>query len=143
MSLSILIQREPSNLASTFGVVFVNGRFFSFSLEDELRERAGVPVSEWKIKGVTAIPAGEYPIRLALSPRLRRDVPWVDAVPGFSHIQIHPLNRSDESEGCIGAGYGRDDAKAMLLRSRDACDELTRLIRSAGGARLRIRNPEA
>lgn len=138
----VRIIREPSAQGATFGVVFVDGRFFSFSLEDEIRERPGVPVAEWKIAKVTAIPAGVYPLRLAPSPRLRRVVPWVDHVPGFSAIQIHPLNKAEESEGCIGLGYGRDDARAFLRDSRVACDELTRRIQSAGGAVLQIENPD-
>jgi hypothetical protein len=141
--IEIVVQREPSVNGATFGVIFVNGRFFGFSLEDEIRERPGEPVEAWKVKGVTAIPAGVYPVRLAISPRLRRVVPWVDNVPGFSHIQIHPLNRTTETEGCIGAGYRRDDARAMLLESRAACDALTRMIESAEGARLAVLNPLA
>lgn len=130
----IRIVREPTRDDGTFGVVFVDGHFFGFSLEDTVRETPGVPVDRWKVKGVTAIPAGAYVARLALSPRARRDVPWLDDVPGFSAIQIHPLNRTDETEGCIGIGFARRAGPPpLLMQSRAACDELTRRIRSAGG----------
>jgi hypothetical protein len=133
----IRIVREPSRDDGTFGVVFVNGHFFGFSLEDPVREVDGVDVAAWKVKGVTAIPAGTYGARLALSPRARRDVPWLDAVPGFSAIQIHPLNRTEETEGCIGIGFARRSGPPpVLLQSRAACDELTRRMRSAGGKAL-------
>jgi hypothetical protein len=130
--MEIRIVRERSQDGATFGVVFVDGQFFGFSLEDVSREVPGAPVPEWKVPGVTAIPSGRYPIRIAMSPRARREVPWLDGVPGFSHIQIHPLNRSEETEGCVGVGFGRKDKpEPTLLESRAACDALTRRIKSA------------
>jgi hypothetical protein len=139
----IRVVRELSRDDATFGVVFVDGHFFGFSLEDTIREVAGQAVSEWKRKGVTAIPAGTYRVDVAMSPRARRPVPWLRDVPGFTAIQIHPLNRSDETEGCIGIGFARKAGPPpLLLQSRVACDELTRRLQSAEGpATCVVENP--
>lgn len=135
----IRIIREPLNGDHTPGVAFVNGLYFAWSCEDPVREVPGMPVHAWKVKGLTAIPAGTYPIVLAMSPKRKIVVPWLLEVPGFSSIQIHPLNRASESEGCIGLGYKR--TTEGIQQSRPACVALTEIIRSRGGdARITIEN---
>ena len=123
----------------------MDGHFFSFSLEDQLRERPGEPVSAWKIHGKTAIPAGEYVIAMTYSPRFKRVLPELLSVPGFTGIRIHPMNRSTESEGCIGLGRRR--AHAVIYESASACDELERLIVAATARHeptiIRLENPSS
>lgn len=132
--------REPRQDDHTPGVLFVNGRYFSFTLEDIEREIAGQPVASWKVKGETAIPLGTYGLHVATSPRLGRPVPWLIDVPGFTAIQIHPLNVAAESEGCIGLGYTR--TLKGIGQSRGACDALTAVLVSNGGTgRITIESP--
>lgn len=128
-TVNIRLIREPSYQATTLGVVFVDGRFFSFALEDEVRERPGVPVDAWKVAGNTAIPAGRYRVRLTHSPRFGRVLPELVDVPGFTGIRIHPGNTSEDTEGCLLLGVQRADAR--VLSSRAACAELERRIRAA------------
>jgi len=61
--------RKPSEHHVTFGTLFVDEVMECLTLEDEIRERPGVPVSEWKVPGQTAIPARRYSIRLTMSRR--------------------------------------------------------------------------
>lgn len=123
--------REPTVDASTFGVLLKNGHFFAFTLEDAIREVPNQPVETWKVPGQTAIPAGTYRIDVTHSPRFGRKLPILLGVPGFSGIRIHPLNNSDETEGCIGVGLDRDDKNLRLLRSAVAVHALQDYIDAA------------
>lgn len=121
--MTIRIVRERSIPPGvTHGVVFVDDRYFGWSLEDEIREVPGQPVARWKVAGQTAIPAGTYPVAVTFSPRFQRLLPEVGNVPGFSSIRIHPGNRVNDTEGCLLIGYGRKPG--AIEQSRVACDEL-------------------
>lgn len=69
-----------------------------------MREVPGVPVSEWKIKGATAIPAGTYEIELRQSARFGPDTMTLLDVPGYQYIRIHAGNTSADTEGCLLPG---------------------------------------
>lgn len=121
--------REPSMNATTLGVLFVDGRFFSFSLEDEVRERAGEPVESWKVPGKTAIPAGRYAVKVSWSPRFQRPLPEILDVPGFTGIRIHIGNRASDTSGCILVGFQRSNA--VVLESTKAFTELQARLEAA------------
>lgn len=138
--------REPTRDGTTMGVLFVDGRWFSFTCEDAIREVPGQPVSAWKVPRQTAIPAGRYRVMVTPSPRFGRVLPLVLDVEGFTGIRMHALNDIEETEGCIGPGFGRDDEAhpPRLLRSRAAEELLTERIQAAevsGACWLTIENP--
>ena len=54
---------------ATIGELMLDGARLVYTLEDEIREVPGMPVGNWKIKGATAIPAGNYRVTLEDSPR--------------------------------------------------------------------------
>jgi hypothetical protein len=126
------LQREPSDGGATLGALYLNDVWQCWTLEDAIREpsmqtvqRALTPpawVATWKVPGKTAIPAGRYTILLTLSHRFKIVLPELVGVPGFSGIRIHVLNVSTETEGCIGVGRVRAEAK--ILESRIAMDAL-------------------
>lgn len=82
--------------------------FRCFTLEDEHREV--------KEPGRTRIPAGRYEIKLrnvgGMNTRYterwnwHRGMLWLQNVPGFKWIYIHPGNRHEHTEGCILTGDG-------------------------------------
>lgn len=127
----IRIIREPTINRTTLGVVFIDGRFLSFSLEDAVREIPGQPVQAWKVRGETAIPAGRYRVRFTFSPRFQRRMLELVDVPGFSGIRIHPGNTARDTEGCLLLGVQRADARLVnstaavraLEAAVDAADE--------------------
>jgi hypothetical protein len=123
--------REPSADGATLGVLFVNGRFECFVLEDTVREQAGQPVSTWKIAGRSAIPAGRYEVVVTMSARFGRRLPLLVDVPGFAGIRIHPGNTSEDTEGCLLPGRLR--AAARVGESRVAFDNLFRQLEAALG----------
>ena len=71
--MKLTLMRQPSEAGATVGKLFIDGAFVCWTLEDEIREVEGRPVSEWKIKGATAIPAGQYRVTLEPSARFGPD----------------------------------------------------------------------
>lgn len=108
--MNLRLVREPSQDGATLGVLFVNGAFECFVLEDPVREIPGKPVSEWKVYGATAIPSGRYQVVITHSARFKRRLPWLMNVPGFEGIRIHAGNRSKDTEGCLLPGRTRGPA---------------------------------
>jgi len=116
---------------STIGTLWINGEHCCFTLED--------PVRPHKIPGGTAIPAGTYPVRLALSPKRKIIVPWIDDVPKYSNIQIHVGNYPKDTDGCILVGT--DYAENMILHSKVAFERLMAKLKVANQITITIHNP--
>ena len=127
--MTLRLVREPSIGGTTLGCVFIDGHFACFSLEDQLREIPGQPVTAWKVAGGTAIPAGRYRVLVTESPRFGRPLPLLVAVPGFEGVRIHPGNTVADTEGCILVG--RDRQPGRVLQSRVAFDALFAQIAAA------------
>lgn len=103
----LLLQRYSDSNQSTLGLLFVNKKFFCYTLEDMY--------NNVKIPGKTRIPAGRYKlgIRKADTPltlKYRERYPWfknhieVLNVPGFTGIYIHIGNTDRDTDGCILVG---------------------------------------
>lgn len=110
--MTLRLIREPTVDGTTLGVLFLNGRFYCFSLEDAVHDGPKVP-------GSTAIPAGRYEVRITWSPKFNRLLPEVLAVPGFSGIRLHPGNSIADTAGCILLGIQR--AGVRIVESERAC----------------------
>jgi len=100
MELSLI--RKEFTTESTIGDLLIDGKFYSFTLEDMYRDK--------KIKGVTAIPYGTYEVIINFSNRFQRPMPLLLNVPGFDGIRIHNGNKAEHTEGCILVGFtkGKD-----------------------------------
>lgn len=103
---------------STIGRLFVNGVFQCWTLEDKVREILGRPVAEWKVQNQTAIPVGEYEVKLTFSNRFQKVLPLLLDVPGFTGVRFHSGNTKEHTDGCplVGLGTFRD----TLTQSRAA-----------------------
>jgi hypothetical protein len=106
--------REVSSSDATHGVLFIDGRYECFTLEDVVRPE--------KIAGETAIPSGRYQITITQSPRFRRPLPLLHDVPEFRGIRIHPGNTALHTAGCLLVGQGRTPNR--VTRSRKAMEAL-------------------
>lgn len=132
--------REPSHQGATLGSLYIDDVWVSWTLEDVLRERPMQPVSAWKVKGQTAIPAGRYRVVLRQSPRFGRVLPWLQDVPGFEWILLHAGNRSADTEGCLLVGLDR--GTAFVGRSQMALQRvMERLVEAQGEIAIVIENP--
>ena len=137
-----VLQRKPSSADWMVGSLFIEGHFFCFTLEDELRET--------KLQAETAIPSGLYEVVLEDSPKFGAATITLKDVKGFSHIRVHGGNDDDQTEGCILVGDQIDadlgkisGAQArgvlQLLKERlmvafDAGDRVWLEVRNAPGA---------
>ena len=105
--LALDLYRFNDNGKSSLGLLFVNGCFRCYTLEDEARSE--------KVKGETRIPAGTYELAIrqaesGLTIRYRKKYDffkyhlWIKNVPGFEWIYMHIGNTDKSSDGCILVG---------------------------------------
>lgn len=109
----------------TIGKMLVDGYKFCDTLEDRVRDLK----KERKVYGETAIPEGRYRVIMTFSPKFKRQMPLLCAVPYFEAIRIHAGNRATDSAGCILVGENK--IKGGLINSRMWSDKLNELIDAA------------
>jgi hypothetical protein len=126
--MNIVVKRQPSSTC-TIGELFVDGRFECYTLEDPVREVAGVPVATWKVPGETAIPVGTYKVIVDFSTRFQRRMLHILDVPGFDGVRIHSGNTDKDTEGCLLVGKIR--AENSIGQSRIALDALQLKVQNA------------
>ena len=133
------VVRTQMGKDATNGMLFVDGVFECYTLEDEYRDV--------KVMHETCIPEGEYEIKLRAeggfhSRYLKRygadwhkGMLWLQDVPNFTWILIHTLNDSTQTSGCLGVGSAQQDldldAKGLITQSRDAYMRLYPKVRDA------------
>lgn len=128
--MEIEVKRLYKKPGYTIGKMYVNGEFFSDTLEDMDRgltkEMSLSKINRIKVLGETAIPTGKYEVRMTYSVKFadrswalptQGDVPLIVDVPGFTGVRIHPFNRASESLGCISVG--KNDARGWLSRTAE------------------------
>jgi len=143
------LQRRPSKNGFTLGEVSkfmgtgVPGPRKWYTGEDQIREVAGQPVSAWKVKGATAIPAGRYRVIITPSPRFKRLLPRLVGVEGFDGILIHPGNDAEDTDGCILPGMQHDERNVWQSRIafNEWNDEITASLLAGDQVWLEVVNP--
>lgn len=126
--MELLVDRKWKKETYTIGKLYVNGVEFSDTLEDKDRgltsNMSPEDIKKKKVYGETAIPTGDYTVSLTYSPkfatrswgiRYNGKVPQINNVNGFSGVRIHPLNKPNDTYGCIG--IGRNSAKGVITDS--------------------------
>lgn len=136
--MKLYLIRRPSVGGATIGELTMEGHRLCYTLEDEIRERAGEPVANWKIHGRTAIPAGEYIVTLEHSPRFGPDTLTINNVPGFSGVRIHAGNTADDTEGCPLLGLRVTSASIVPGTSRPALVLVKDVVRGAIASGQRV-----
>lgn len=131
--MKILIDRKWKKEGYTIGKLYVDGVFFSNTLEDRDRGLTStMSIEEIKKKkkaGDTAIPTGTYKVRMDISsPRFSKSnwyikncngakMPRLKDVPGYDGVLVHCGNTAKDTEGCILVG--KNDVKGMVTKSKD------------------------
>lgn len=127
MKLKVLRTTEGDNF--TEGKFFINDVMKFYTIEDKDRklEDGGV-----KVYGETAIPRGNYRAIISHSNRFKKDLIEILNVPQFTGIRIHPMNRAEDSEGCIGVGLtNTQDDDNWIGDSKKAYAELHAEVKEA------------
>ena len=133
--MQVTIWRKYRKDAYTIGRVYIDGKLFCNSLEDTDRDlHQYMSVSEIlaaKVKGATAIPAGEYKVTMTWSPRFKRIVPQIMNVKGFSGVRIHAGHTAKDTEGC--PLFGINTKTGMLTQSRAYITKFETMLQVNGG----------
>lgn len=112
-----LIRFKKTN-SCTFGKLYMDDKFFCYTLEDIVREV--------KIKHQTAIPTGTYQVVINYSIRFKKMMPLLINVPNFTGIRIHAGNTASNTSGCIL--LGEEMSEESLLRSKECFNNFYNLL---------------
>lgn len=129
--------REERGATWTAGRLLIDGKPFCDTLEDTVRT---LRRAEDKVPGQTAIPEGEYRVRLTVSAKFRRLLPLLERVPFFTGVRIHAGNADTDTEGCILVGR-RDRAAGKIAVGSRAIEAalVDTLRREPSEIRIKIR----
>lgn len=113
------------------------GGFLCWTLEDEDRGlHQDMPLNQIKakkVKGKTAIPRGRYRIQMRVSPSFKDKwyakpfggkMPYLQDVPGFESVMLHPGNTPDQTSGCILPGMLHQGIRGRVFDSVLAWQDL-------------------
>ena len=128
--MKLKVIRETKTDVSTIGRLFVNEKFFCYTLEDKDRGLKQTDtllyIQAKKIFGVTAIPSGTYDLIINQSPKFKRMLPRILNIKGFDGVLMHRGNSADHSLGCILIGYQKGDN--AIFESTKAENDLVNLL---------------
>lgn len=119
------IIRIAEGKQSTLSQLYINDIFQCYLLEDKIREV--------KIPKQTAIPTGNYTLRLNTwggmnaeyrqkFPKLHKGMIEINGLPNFSFVYIHIGNTYRQTAGCPLCGFNFElvNGDYQVLRSKDA-----------------------
>lgn len=113
-TLELEILRKYYKPTYTIGKFSVDSKCLCDSIEDPIRDLNDYnhdgdydDEGEGKIYGKTAIPCGRYRVLFTYSMKLKRSLPILQNVPGYSGIRIHGGKNADWSEGCPCVGENK------------------------------------
>lgn len=138
MELRLIRNSYESAAGYTLGRLFVDeGGFLCWVLEPENRGlHQDMPLAQIKakkVKGKTAIPAGRYRIKVKVSPSFKGKwyaqpfvgkFPYLQDVPGFDGVMIHPGNTAEDTAGCLLPGELQLGIKGRVFNSVLAWQDL-------------------
>ena len=122
--MKLVLKRIRDNGKATAGELYIDGTFFSYTLEDEHRDK--------KVAGETRIPSGTYDVDFnpnvtKLTQKYRNRFEWfsyhihIKDVPNFQGIYIHVGNYETQTEGCVLLGdmvtYGKTLSVLQSVRA--------------------------
>lgn len=140
--LDITLERIANRPTYCIGRLYVNGVYFSDTLEDVDRglddTMSEQEILSKKVYGQTAIPTGIYRVILNYSPKYKKVMPLLLNVKGYSGIRIHSGNTDKDTLGCILVGENKVVGK--VINSRAKYEALyKRICQSKGDVKITIR----
>ena len=128
----LTVSRRKWTEDSTIGDLYIDGKFFCYTLEDKVRKN--------KIYGETAIPLGEYDVILAYSPTFKKILPRLLDVPNFDGVLIHNGTHKGHTKGCILVGL--TEAEDFIGMSKTALNKLMQRLSGVKRIRLIVENQQ-
>lgn len=126
----LTVERKYKKPTYTIGILYVNGKFFSNTLEDTDRglnsDMSGSEIMSKKVYGKTAIPTGEYKVTLTKSLKFKKIMPYINDVKGFLGIRIHSGNDASHTDGCLLVGLNKEVGK--LVQSKETYEKLYKIL---------------
>lgn len=126
--MKIEVKRLYKTKLSTIGELSIDGVFECYTLEDVERKV--------KIPCETAIPTGTYNVEISMSNRIKKLLPLLKDVPGFTGVRIHSGNTNHDTEGCILVGTTK--GKNYIGNSRIAFSRLFKKMQKANNITIKI-----
>jgi hypothetical protein len=118
--MELILIRKHFGEKYTIGNLLLDQKFLCNTLEDTVRDLHDInhdgdfdEEGEGKIYGKTAIPEGRYKIINSFSKKLKRRLPILLEVPGYTGIRIHGGKNETWTEGCILVG--QNEIKGGLI----------------------------
>ena len=145
--MELIVDRKWKKDNYTIGNLYINGKWFSNTLEDKDRglkdSMSLTEIKTLKKPRITAIPTGTYEVTLnVVSPKFSKypfynsinggRVPRLLNVKGFEGILIHVMDGpkgAELSEGCIGVG--RNLIKGGLLQGKEYYKKLYNILKNS------------
>ena len=130
--MKLRLERKYFRDTYTIGNLYIDGSFFSNTLEDKNRDvnkNGKFDNSEAKVYAETCIPFGTYKVIVTMSPKFKRELPRLLNVPSFEGILIHRGNTAKDSAGCILVGENK--AVGKVLNSTPYEVKLVKLMKEA------------
>lgn len=145
--MKLLVERKWKKDKYTIGNLYIDGQWFSNTLEDTDRglkdSMSLAQIKTLKQSKITAIPTGTYEVTLnVVSPKFSKypfykninngKVPRLLNVKGFDGILLHVMDGAkgaELSEGCIG--IGRNLIKGGLLQGKEYYQKLYKILQSS------------
>lgn len=139
--MKLLLKRIAKMEKYTIGKLYIDGKYFSDTLEDTDRNLTNTmskdEIVKVKVYGKTAIPTGTYVVDMnTVSPKFGKrswaqpyegKVPRLQDVPGYEGVLIHPGNTADDTSGCILVG--RNKVKGQVVESQDTFHSLMNILK--------------
>ena len=126
----LTLKRIAKRPTYTIGKLYINGKYFSDTMEDTDRGLTSkmtlAEIQKKKIPNETAIPTGMYYIDMkTVSPKYSNytkygwskpynaKIPRLVNVPGYLGVLIHPGNTNKDTSGCILVGENKVVGKVI------------------------------
>lgn len=126
----LTVERKYKKSTYTIGMLYIDGKFFSNTLEDTDRglnsDMSGSEIMSKKVYGKTAIPTGEYKVTLTKSLKFKKIMPYINDVKGFLGIRIHSGNDDSHTDGCLLVGLNKKVGK--LVQSKETYEKLYKIL---------------
>lgn len=139
--MKLLLRRIAKMEKYTIGKLYIDGKYFSDTLEDTDRNLTSTmskdEIAKVKVYEKTAIPTGTYVVDMnTVSPKFGKrswaqpyegKVPRLQNVPGYEGVLIHPGNTADDTSGCILVG--RNKVKGQVVESQNTFHSLMNILK--------------